>query len=84
MSDEAAISSGQVAAVVRNYVEDFVIEYEEHLLTTLRNHHVADTLTESMLRGSVGEIVGLRRFREELESKIRRGHAALEAQKGSE
>ena len=74
-TDEAinTIHEGQAARMIRGQTEDYLIEREEAILTRLVNGYKQDTLTNDAMRGSIGEIAGLRDFRLELESKIRKG-----------
>jgi len=76
------IHSGQAARMIRGDFEDTLIGREDDIVTALVNAYRADTLTNDKLRGSIGEIAGLRRFREDLEARIRRGTIAAEAQLG--
>ena len=78
------VSDGQRARMMRGQTEEWLISQEEDILDRLIAHHKQDTLTESLLRGSIGEIAGLRDFRRELESKIRQGTAAAELVAGEE
>ena len=74
-----AVDNGQTARLVRGTTEDWLIGQEEDIIQSLINKYRSDTLTDSDLRGSSGEIAGLRRFREHLETTIRIG--VLEAEK---
>lgn len=76
------IQDGQAARMIRGDFEDHLIGREDDIITMLCNAYTADTLTNDKLRGSIGEIAGLRNFRRELEAKVRRGTAAAEAQLG--
>jgi len=76
------VQDGQAARLIRHNVEDELMAREEDIITELVNAYRADVLTNDKLRGSIGELAGIRRFREGLESKIRRGVMASEAQLG--
>jgi hypothetical protein len=79
-----AIQDGQHARLIRGSTEDFIIEREEQLLNALCMAYHANQLDHDMMVGAIGEIAGLRRFREQLESKIRRGTAAAEVELGND
>ena len=53
-------------------------------MQVLVNRHKADELTNDFLRGKIGEIAGLRAFREYLEVGIRRGITASEVELGQD
>ena len=72
------VTEGQQARVIRSVTEEWLITQEESIVTKLINAHKTDTLTDSFLRGSIGEIAGLRDFRLFLEGKVRQGIAAAE------
>jgi len=74
-----AVDSGQTARLVRGTTEEWLIGQEEDMIQSLVNKYRSGTLTDFDLRGSIGEIAGLRRFREHLETTIRIG--VLEAEK---
>ena len=78
------IQQGQGARMIRNDVEDHLIGREEDIITELVALYRGDNLTNDKLRGSIGELAGIRRFRESLEAKIRRGVMAAEVQIGVE
>lgn len=77
-----SIQDGQSARMIRNDVEDHLLEREEDIITELVKLYRSDVLTNDKLRGSIGELAGIRRFREALEAKIRRGIMASEVQLG--
>lgn len=85
MQDEAlaTIQEGQAARLIRHSVEDELIAREEDIIRELVMAYRADTLTNEKLRGSIGEISGIRRFREGLESKIRQGVMTAESELGN-
>ncbi len=76
------VHSGQAARMIRGDFEDSLIGREDDIVTSLVNAYRSDTLTNEKLRGSIGEIAGIRGFREDLEARIRRGTMAAEAQLG--
>ena len=78
----SVIEKGQTSRLVRSVTEDYLLDQEEDIITTLVGNYRANTLTNEDLRGSIGEISGLRRFREHLESKIRRGLVEAEVLHG--
>ena len=57
---------------------------EEDIMQVIVNRHKADELTNDFLRGKIGEIAGLRAFREYLEVGIRRGITAAEVELGQD
>ena len=69
----ASIQKGQVARLIRNTTEDWLTDREYDLIANLTNKYRSGTLTNDDLRGTFGEIAGLRFFREYLETQIRRG-----------
>ena len=72
----AAMVDADKARIVRGSTEDWIIDKEEEIINRLLRHYRADTLTDHMARGSIGEIAGIRTFREYLETTIRRGVVA--------
>jgi hypothetical protein len=76
------VAEGQQARIVRSVTEEWLISQEENILDKLIAHYKSDTLTDTLLRGSIGEIAGLRDFRVFLESKVRQGVAAAEIELG--
>jgi len=75
------VAEGQQARIIRSVTEEWLISQEESILDKLIAHYKNDTLTDTLLRGSIGEIAGLRDFRF-LESKVRQGVAAAEIELG--
>ncbi len=78
------IHKGQAARMIRGQVEGTIIDKEEDIINDLVRLYHADTLTNEKLRGSIGEIAGLRAFREKLETDIRVGTAAAEVELGQD
>lgn len=78
------IGTGQTSRLIRSATEDFLIDKEEEIITTLVGKYRSNTLTNEELRGSIGEISALRDFREHLESQIRRGMVEAEVLHGRE
>lgn len=76
------VGEGQQARIIRSVTEEWLISQEEDILDRLINHYKADTLTDTLLRGSIGGIAELREFRRHLEGKIRMGRAAAEIELG--
>tara|TARA_Y100000310_G_C20415527_1_gene684134 strand:+ start:574 stop:840 length:267 start_codon:yes stop_codon:yes gene_type:complete len=76
------VADGQQARIIRSITEEWLISQEEDILDRLIAHHKQDTLTDTLLRGSIGEIAGLRDFRRYLETKVRQGVAAAEIELG--
>ena len=76
------VAEGQQARIIRSVTEEWLISQEENILDKLIAHYKNDTLTDTLLRGSIGEIAGLRDFRVFLESKVRQGVAAAEIELG--
>ena len=76
------IESGQTSRLVRSVTEDFLIDREQDIITTLIGKYRSNTLTHEELRGSIGEISGLRGFREHLEARIRKGIVEAEVLHG--
>lgn len=54
----------------------------EHILTRLVALHTSDTLTDTALRGMIGEIAGLRTLMKTLEGERRRGREISERMNG--
>lgn len=77
------LKEGQIARVVRGQTEDWILDREDYIIEALVRDYDAGTLTDDRLRGSIGEIAGLRRFRRELEIKVRKGIAAAEKELGT-
>lgn len=77
------INAGQTARMLRGQSEDWLIGREDDILQNLCTLYKTDQLTDDKLRGSIGEIVALRDFRIELETRIRKGVAASEKELGS-
>lgn len=77
-----SVHDGKTARLIRNTTEDFLLDQEESIITALIREYRAGTLTNDNLRGSIGEIAGLRSFREYLEIKIRKGIMSAEQELG--
>lgn len=76
------INKGQTSRLIRSETEDFLIDREQDIIMTLVGKYRANQLTDEDMRGSIGEISGLRGFREHLESQIRRGTIEAEVLHG--
>jgi len=70
------MAEGRNARVVRGNTEEWLYAQEDDIITGLVNKYRSGTLTAEHLHGSIGEIAGLRTFREHLEQSIRRGNTA--------
>ncbi len=70
---EQTIHQGRVTQVVRSEVQDIVIDQENIILNRLISLHRSGELTNDFLRGSIGEISGLRKILEDMEITIRQG-----------
>ena len=80
----AVIKTGQTSRLIQSVTEDFLMDREQDIITMLVGKYRANTLTHEELRGSIGEISGLRGFREHLESRVRRGVIEAEVLHGRE
>lgn len=76
------VHDGQAARLIRGQTEEWLINREEDIIQVLVNDYNAGTLTDEKMRGSIGEIAGHRKFRTELEARIRRGVVAAEKELG--
>ena len=72
----AYMAEAQNARIVRGNTEEWLYAQEDEIIARLVNKYRAGTLTSDHLHGSIGEIAGLRTFREHLEQSIRRGNTA--------
>ena len=72
------IQRGQAARLLRSDAEDTLLGYEEDIIQRLVLAYRHGSLTNDQLRGSIGEIAGIRWFREDLESRIRKGTMTAE------
>jgi hypothetical protein len=68
-----AIHSGQQSRIIRNTTETYLIDREDDIVQQLVVKYRANQLTDAELRGRIGEIAGLRGFREYLETSIQKG-----------
>lgn len=78
------VQTGQTSRLVRSVTEEYLMNREEDIIMTLVGKYRTNTLTDEEMRGSIGEISGLRGFREHLESKIRQGIVEAEVLHGRE
>jgi hypothetical protein len=78
------VTEGQRARLIRGATEEWLLSQEEDIMQVLVNRHKADELTNDFLRGKIGEVAGLRAFREYLEVGIRRGTVAAEVELGQD
>jgi len=72
------VTEGQRARLIRGATEEWLLSQEEDIMQVLVNKHKADELTNDFLRGKIGEIAGLRAFRD------RRGTVAAEVELGQD
>ena len=72
------IQRGQVSGAVKMEVQEILFQKEDMILARLVSLHRNGELTNDQLRGSIGEISGLRSVLEELEGSIRRGISEME------
>lgn len=72
------ISKGQIAGSVKMEVQEILFQKEDAILARLVARHRNGELTNDQMRGSIGEISGLRSVLEELEGSIRRGITEME------
>jgi len=68
-----AIHSGQQSRIIRNSTEAYLIDREDAIVQQLVVRYRTNELTDAELRGKIGEIAGLRGFREHLETSIQKG-----------
>ena len=76
--DAEKIAAGQRAGLVLQGCSREIGELEDDILTRLVAAHASDTLTDTLLRGMVGEIAGLRKLEKVLSSKRRIGQQTSE------
>lgn len=74
--DTQIAGDGRHASQVRGLVEPFISQIAQALTLELISLHKADALTEAKMRGSVGEIAGLYKLTEVLDTQIREGEQA--------
>jgi hypothetical protein len=72
------IHQGQTSQAVKLEVQEVIFKRENDVMNRLIAAHRSGELTTDNLRGSIGEIAGLRSVLEELERSIRRGISETE------
>ena len=72
------IHKGQTSQAVKLEVQDVICKREVDVMNRLIAFYRSGELTNEQLRGSIGEIAGLRSVLEELERSIRRGISETE------
>jgi hypothetical protein len=77
-ADRAAskMAQGAVSRRLQTDLESYSFDLEDTIITSLIGSYRNGTLTHDMMIGSIGEIAGLRRLGENLESDVRQGVAA--------
>jgi hypothetical protein len=76
------VHDGQQARLIRNYTEDWVLTHEEDVLLRAITSYRGGTLTDTDAGRTIAELSGLRAFKEDLQSKIRKATMVAEAEIG--
>jgi|ETNvirnome_2_130_1030620.scaffolds.fasta_scaffold210799_1 hypothetical protein len=76
--DAEVIRRGQMASLVLNECNMEIDELTTDIVTHLVALHQSDTLTDTALRGMIGEIAGLHKLRKSLLGKVRIGRGRSE------
>tara|TARA_R100001530_G_C4283861_1_gene146294 strand:+ start:352 stop:642 length:291 start_codon:yes stop_codon:yes gene_type:complete len=72
------VHRGQMAQALQGGLEVRLLDQEYDIVTKLVNGHKMGTLTDTDLRGAIGEIAGIRSVLDTLDADIRRGITELE------
>jgi hypothetical protein len=72
----AKMHQGAVSRRLQTDLEGYSFDLEDRIIDLLIANYRSSTLTHDMMIGSIGEIAGLRRLAENLESDVRQGVSA--------
>lgn len=80
MDDEALarVNKGRMAQLLHGNLEEVIEQTEYEIISRLISQYRAGTLTDHQLRGSIGEIAGIRALLSHLDGAARRGLMAAE------
>ena len=86
MDDESlsTINRGRMAQLLSGNLQEVVDQQEYDIISLLIGQYRAGTLTDPQLRGSIGEIAGIRALLDRLDSTTRRGFMAAEEKVNAE
>jgi hypothetical protein len=72
----AKMHQGAISRRLQTDLEGYSFDLEDTIINLLIAGYRSGTLTHDMMMGSIGEIAGLRRLAENLESDVRQGISA--------
>ena len=67
-----AIQKGQAARLIGSEITDIVVDMQDNIINRIISRFRSGELTDTDLRGAVGELSGIRGLVETLEARIRR------------